>query len=338
MKEKNRSKASSFVSSQVKKIIGFYESENLGVINNLTRLLNHGYLGGTGKLVILPVDQGFEHGPIPSFGCNTNIRADSEERFQSDSADTPYDPHYHFKLAIASGCNAYAAPLGFLQAGGRTFAGEIPLILKINNSDSLYKDSSAPIPALTSSVESALQLGCSAVGFTIYPGSEKRKQMYEEIARVSEYARKYGLAVVIWSYPRGKGVSKKGETALDMVAYSAHIAAQLGAHIIKVKPPSYYIENEEVKHLFQEQNIEMDTLSNRVRYVVQSAFNGRRIVIFSGGPAKEISVFMRESKELAAGGSFGSIIGRNAFKRPFNSAVDLLREVMDIYKSNMANN
>ena len=307
---------------QVKQILSFYDSENPGVISNLARILNHGYLGGTGKLVILPVDQGFEHGPIPSFA--------RKEGNSTKAPDNPYDPHYHFKLAITSGCNAYAAPLGFLQAGARNFAGEVPLILKVNNSDSLYKDSSSPIPALTSSVESALQLGCSAVGFTIYPGSEQRKQMYEEIAQISEYARECGLAVVIWAYPRGKGVSKKGETALDVVAYAAHIAAQLGAHIIKVKPPSNYIENDQIKNVINTENLQ--TLSDGVRYVIKSAFNGRRIVIFSGGPAKEKEMFIQEIKELAKGGSFGSIVGRNAFKRPFNEAVNLLREIMDIYK------
>ena len=302
---------------QVKKILGFYESENPGVVNNLARILNHGYLGGTGKVVILPVDQGFEHGPILSFAGNANA----------------YDPYYHFKLAISSGCNAYAAPLGFLQAGVKEFAGEIPLILKLNNSDSLYKDSLGPIPALTASVDSALQLGCSAVGFTIYPGSKERKQMYEEVAQISEYARTQGLAVVIWSYPRGKGVSKQGETALDVVAYAAHIAAQLGAHIIKVKPPADHIENDQVKEIVKKERLKTKTLSDRVRYIVQSAFNGKRIVIFSGGPAKEKKMFIQEIKELAEGGSFGSIVGRNAFKRPFDEAVNLLREVMDIYKT-----
>ena len=318
---------------QVKKILSFYESENPGVVSNLARILNHGYLGGTGKMVILPVDQGFEHGPVMSFTPNKSNNADSKNQNEETNPDfNPYDPCYHFKLALASGCNAYAAPLGFLQAGARQFAGELPLILKMNNSDSLYKDASAPIPALTASVESALELGCVAVGFTIYPGSAERKQMYEEIAQVSEYARKYGLAVVVWSYPRGEGVSKKGETALDVIAYSAHIAAQLGAHVIKVKPPSNYIESEKAKELIQEEDINIDLLSDRVRYVLKSTFNQKRIVIFSGGPAKEREMFLEEIRELAKGGSFGSIVGRNAFKRPFNSAVSLLREIMDIYK------
>ena len=300
-------------SPQVKNILGYYSSENTGVKTQLARLLNHGTLAGTGKLVILPVDQGFEHGPIQSFSSNKEA----------------YDPDYHFKLAITAGCNAYAAPCGFLQASADRFVGEIPLILKANNSDSLYKNTEAPIPALTAQIDSALQLGCAAVGFTIYPGSEERKQMYEEVARSSEYARKHGLAVVIWSYPRGKGVSKKGETALDVVAYSAHIAAQLGAHIIKVKPPSDFLENPAVKDLLKEQT---DNLSTRVQMVIQSAFNGKRIVIFSGGPAKDKEAVLKEIQELAKGGSFGSIVGRNAFKRTYNEGVSLLKEIMDIYK------
>lgn len=300
-------------SLQVKQILGCYSSENTGVQTQLARLLNHGYLAGTGKLVILPVDQGFEHGPLQSFAGNQEA----------------CDPDYHFKLAIAAGCNAYAAPFGFLQASADKFAGEVPLILKANNSDSLYKNAEAPIPALTAQIDSALQLGCVAVGFTIYPGSSERKQMYEEVAKASEYARKYGLAVVIWSYPRGKGVSKKGETALDVVTYAAHIAAQLGAHIIKVKPPSDFLENPALKDLLKGQT---DSLSARVQVVIQSAFNGKRIVIFSGGPAKEKEAVLKEIQELATGGSFGSIVGRNAFKRPYNEGVSLLKEIMDIYK------
>ena len=298
-------------SPQVKKILSYYSSEAPGVRTQLARLLNHGRLGGTGKMVILPVDQGFEHGPIQSFAGNSPA----------------YDPDYHFKLAVSAGCSAYAAPFGFLQAGAVQFAGEIPLILKANNSDSLYKNSSAPIPALTSQVETALRLGCSAIGFTIYPGSEERKQMYEETARASEYARKYGLAVVIWSYPRGKGVSKQGETAIDVIAYSAHIASQLGAHIIKVKPPSHFVEQENAKGILKN-----NSLSERVKVVIQAAFNGKRIVIFSGGPAKSTSEVLQEIKELSAGGSFGSIVGRNAFKRPYEEGRQLLMDIMDIYK------
>ena len=297
----------------VEKILQNYKSQPRKVRKNLSRILNHGTLSGTGKAVILPVDQGFEHGPSKSFAINPPA----------------YDPTYHARLAIESGCNAYAAPLGFMESISYDYAKKLPLILKMNNSDSLYKNDKAPSPAMTSSVATALKLGCVGIGFTIYPASASRKQQYEEIARATEQAKKEGLVVVIWSYPRGEGISKEGETAVDVVAYAAHIACQLGAHIVKVKPPTDYVEKE--TDLFQK--ISIQTLSDRVRHVIQSAFNGRRIVIFSGGAKKEEEEILKEVQELKNGGAFGSIVGRNAFQRPQKEAVALLNKIMDIYKS-----
>jgi len=299
---------------RVREILSWYSSDNPGTLNNLARLLNHGRLGGTGKLVILPVDQGFEHGPARSFAPNP----------------AGYDPRYHFELAIDAGCNAYAAPLGFLEAGAAEFAGRIPTILKLNNSDSLYGGDD-PCPAVTGSVGDALRLGCAAIGFTIYPASGMRNEMYEQIRELAEEAKAVGLAVVVWSYPRGSGVSKKGETAVDIVAYAAQIAAQLGAHLIKVKPPTEHIEQEAAKKVYEKHQIPVGTLAERVRHVVQSAFNGRRIVIFSGGEAKDKAGLLNEIRGIAEGGAFGSIIGRNSFQRPKGEAIELLHEVMDVY-------
>ena len=302
---------------RVREILSWYSSDSPGVLNNMARLLNHGRLGGSGKLVILPVDQGFEHGPARSFAKNPD----------------GYDPFYHATLALESGCNAYAAPLGFIEAIARDFAGEIPLILKANQSDSLYSPES-PISAQTSSVEDALRLGCLGIGFTIYPGSSRRKDMYEQVQVLASRAKEAGLLVVIWSYPRGEQLSKSGETALDVVAYAAQIAAQLGAHLIKVKPPTAYLEQAEAKKVYQGENIPLEKLSDRVRHVIQSAFSGRRMVIFSGGPAKGSREILEEVTQLARGGSFGSIMGRNAFQRPRSEALELLREVMEIYGGN----
>ena len=300
---------------RVREILSWYGSENPGVLTNMARLLNHGRLGGSGKLVILPVDQGFEHGPARSFAKNPD----------------GYDPSYHFNLAIESGCNAYAAPLGFIEACAREYAGEIPLILKINNSDALWGVKQGPHSALTSSVDDALRLGCAAIGFTIYPGSENRKKMYEEIALTSRTAKKAGLAVVIWSYPRGANLSKEGETAIDVVAYAAQIAAQLGAHFIKVKPPTTHIEQGAARQVYKEMAIKIDHLADRTRHVLDSAFGGKRVVIFSGGEAKGTEAVLEEVKGLAQGGAFGSIMGRNAFQRPKAEAIQLLHQVMDIY-------
>src|SRR5712691_10282587 len=209
------------MNDRIREILSWYTSENAGVRTNLARMLNHGRLGGTGRMVILPVDQGFEHGPARSFAPNP----------------AGYDPRYHFQLAIDAGCSAYAAPLGFLEAGARDFAGQIPLILKANDHDVL-SDEKEPFQALTGSVQDGLRLGCVGIGFTIYPGSSHRLEMYGQIRAYAEEAKKAGLAVIIRSYPRGSSLSKEGETEIDACGYAAHIAAQLGAHIIKVKLPT----------------------------------------------------------------------------------------------------
>ncbi len=304
------------LSDRVRQILSWYGSDNPGTRANLARLLGHGALAGTGKLVILPVDQGFEHGPARSFAPNAG----------------GYDPDYHVQLAIDSGCNAYAAPLGFIEAVADRYAGEIPLILKLNNSDSLSKGHSA-CSAITGSVEDALRLGCAAVGYTIYPGSAARNHQYEDFREITLEAKRKGLAVVLWAYPRGEGVSKDGETAIDVVAYAAQISAQLGAHVIKVKPPKNFIEQAEAKKVFEKYQIPTATLTERIRHVVQSAFNGKRIVIFSGGEAKGTDEVLAEIREIAAGGGFGSIMGRNAFQRPRADALKLLGDVISIYRN-----
>jgi len=304
------------ISQRVKEILSWYRSDNPGVQTNLARLLSHGRLAGTGKMVILPVDQGFEHGPARSFAPNP----------------AGFDPSYHFRLAIEAGCSAYAAPYGQLAAVCSDFAGEIPLIVKVNNSESLLS-SANPIPAVTCSVRDALALGASAIGFTIYPGSSFKKEMYEEIREMASEARSLSLPVVIWSYPRGEELSKEGETALDVVAYAAQIAAQLGAHIIKVKPPTEHIEQKEAQKVYDKYDIDKSTLAARAKHVIQSAFGGRRIVIFSGGAAKGEEAVIEEVTQLAQGGSFGSIMGRNAFQREQKEAITLLHKIMDIYSN-----
>jgi class I fructose-bisphosphate aldolase len=303
------------MTKRVREILSYYDSENAGVRTNLARMLNHGKLAGTGKFVILPVDQGFEHGPARSFAVNPPA----------------YDPRYHFQLAIDAGCNAYAAPLGFLEAGVTEYAGEIPLILKLNNHDVL-NDEKDPAPSVTASVRDGLRLGCAAVGLTIYPGSTQEKSMYQEAREIGAEAKSHGLPMIIWSYPRGSGVSKQGETALDVVAYAAQIAAQLGANIIKVKPPTAFIEQADAKKAYDANKIPLEPLSERVKHVIQSAFDGRRIVIFSGGVKETDESLLNTVRGIQAGGGYGSIIGRNSFQRPKPEAIALLNKVMDIYR------
>ena len=301
---------------EVNEILSYYESDSPEVKQSLTRILMHGALGGTGKLVILPVDQGFEHGPLRSFAPNPDA----------------YDPHYHYQLAIDAKLSAYAAPLGMLEAGGQTFKGQIPTILKLNSSNALARSDNSPSQAITGSVKDAVRLGCAAIGYTIYPGSDAVFGMIEKFQHIAEEAKEAGLAVVLWSYPRGGNLSKEGETALDICAYAAHMAALLGAHIIKVKLPTEHLENPESEKAYERLGILRKGLRPRVEHVVESCFNGRRLVVFSGGATKNDRELLDEVKCIKAGGGSGSIIGRNAFQRPKEDALKLLAEIIKIYK------
>jgi class I fructose-bisphosphate aldolase len=303
------------MTDQVRKILDCYRGENPGVLTNLARILNHGRLGGTGRMIILPVDQGFEHGPARSFGPNPPA----------------YDPAYHFQLAIDAGLNAYASLLGFLEASAADFAGEIPLILKLNTHDLLHEEKD-PLGALTASVSDALRLGCVAIGYTIYPGTAERRLQYEQLRELASEAKASGLVVVVWCYPRGGGLSKEGETALDVIAYGAQIAALLDAHIIKVKMPTAHLELPEARKVYEKQKIPRDTATERVRHIVQSAFNERRIVLFSGGPKESDEALFVEGRAIRDGGGFGSIIGRNSFQRDKAAALHLLDEMVRIYQ------
>ena len=307
------------ITRTVRRILDNYEADSPGVKANLARILMQGKLGGTGKLVILPVDQGFEHGPARSFAPNP----------------AAYDPHYHFQLAIDAGLSAYAAPLGMIEAGADTYAGQIPTILKVNSSNSLAQGGSAPSQAITGSVSEALRLGCSAIGYTIYPGSDAAFDMMTEFQEMAAEAKALGLAVVLWSYPRGGSLSKEGETAFDISAYAAHMAALLGAHIIKVKPPTAALENKDARKVYEDKSIPGDSLEDRVRHIVDSCFNGRRIVVFSGGASKDTDGLLNEIRSLRDGGASGSIIGRNTFQRPREEALALLGNIIDIYRGRM---
>jgi fructose-bisphosphate aldolase, class I len=295
----------------VKAILDKYEATPAGVKANLYRILMQGRLGGTGKVIILPVDQGFEHGPARSFAINP----------------AAYDPHYHYQLAIDAGLNAFAAPLGMLEAGADTFAGQVPTILKVNSSNSWAGSANQ---AMTGGVDDALRLGCAAIGFTIYPGSDDCFDMMEEIRDMAAEAKSVGIATVIWSYPRGGSLPKSGELALDVGAYAAHMAALLGADIIKVKLPSDHIEQADAKKAYE--GFDSSTMAKRVAHMVQSCFAGRRIVVFSGGAAKGADAVYQDARDIRDGGGNGSIIGRNTFQRPRAEAMAMLDKLVAIYK------
>jgi len=300
----------------VQKILSNYEADCPGVKANLCRILMNGKLGGSGKMIILPVDQGFEHGAARSFAPNP----------------AAYDPHYHYQLAIDAGLNAYAAPLGMLEAGADTFAGQIPTILKANSANSLIPNEAFKDQAITASVDDALRIGASAIGFTIYPGSSMGLEMFEEISAMREEAAAKGVATVIWSYPRGEALDSAGETAIDIAAYAAQIAALLGAHIIKIKLSTDHLSLPAAKTVYQDEGIDIATQAARVKHCMDASFGGRRIVVFSGGAKKGADSVYDDARAIRDGGGNGSIIGRNSFQRDRADALDMLGKLVDIYK------
>ena len=302
------------VTSTTKKIISHYTHENVGVRSNIMRMLCQGKLGGTGRMIILPVDQGFEHGPDRSFAMNPPA----------------YDPNDHHQLAIDGGLSAYAAPLGLLQTSSDSFHGQIPTILKINSSNTL---ATSLDQAVTGSIDDALKLGCAAIGFTIYPGSDHNFSLMEEFRELSHEAKANGLAVVLWAYARGPKISKQGETAINIISYSAHMSALLGANIIKVKLPSDFIEEDPTKAAYEKNLIKISSLKDRVAHIKKVAFEGKRIVVFSGGDTKDDASLMNEIRAIHHGGGNGSIIGRNCFQRKKEDSIKLLSQILEIYKS-----
>ena len=300
----------------VRRILANYEGETPGVKAQLARMLMTGKLAGTGKMIILPVDQGFEHGPARSFAPNP----------------AGYDPHYHYRLAIDAGLNAYAAPLGMIEAGADSFAGQIPTILKVNSANSLMSNTAGKNQAITASVDDALRLGCAAIGFTIYPGSDMALDMFEEIVEMRREAAAKGVATVIWSYPRGEAITKDGETAIDIAAYAAQIAALIGAHIIKIKLSTDHLMLPEAKKVYEDKAIDISTQAARVRHCMDASFGGRRIVVFSGGAAKGADAVYDDARAIRDGGGNGSIIGRNSFQRSREDALDMLAKLVEIYK------
>jgi len=299
--------------SAIRRILEQYPAENPGVKAHLHRLLAQGMTGEKGKLIIYAVDQGFEHGPMKSFAINP----------------VAHDPLYHFQFAEEAKLSAFAAPLGLLEVGADRYAGSLPLILKLNSSNALAQPEE-PDQALTASVDDALRLGCVGVGFTIYPGSNASFPMLEDLKDIIAEARAKGLFTVVWSYARGH-LSSAGETATDVIAYGAHMACLMGAHIVKVKIPTTHLETADAKALAAQGKVSIQTMEDSLRYVVRSCFEGRRMVIFSGGTQKGTQDLLEETKAICKSGGAGSIIGRNIFQRPKAEALELVQAMGTIY-------
>lgn len=299
----------------IQQILKNYEGETVGVKSNLYKIMSHGTLANTGKMIILATDQGFEHGPDKMFALN----------------QAAYDPQYFYHLATTYGLSALAAPLGVLESGCETYLGQVPTILKINSSNNLIQKGTNPDQALTATVKDAVRLGCTAIGFTIYPGSDAFLDQLEELKEIIQEARSYSLPTIVWSYARGGALLKEAETALDVISYGAHMACLAGAHVVKVKLPSDYLALKCVKDTFLKSDIPYSSAKDRVAHVVRACFTGRRMVIFSGGESKDDESLLAEAKAIKGGNGFGSIVGRNFFQRQEHDAKQIIDSMQKIY-------
>ena len=302
--------------ARMEEIISWYRSTNTPAQQkNLLRILNHGRIGGTGKLMILPIDQILEHGPGRAFEPNPLM----------------YDPLEQAQFAIDGGFNAFAAPLGSLERSFEVLARHnVPTILKVNSHNLMIPDEKNPRPSIHSWVGDAVRLGCEAVGFTLYPGSIHSNQIEQQAKELIADARKAGLITVLWIYPRGEGLIPGQERAVDIIAYAVALGASLGAHIIKVKLPLEGYGLESNKKLGIYDNLNTKTLKNRIGLVMKAAYNGHRIVIHSGGDFTNAETLEEEVRAIREGGAFGTIMGRNAFQRPAVEALDLVSDLQDI--------
>ena len=284
---------------------------NLGKRVRLHRMMyEHG--PGNGKLMILPIDQGLEHGPVDFF---TN----------PPSAD----PEFQFKLAVEGGYSGIALHLGLAEKYAPKYAGKIPIVLKINGKTRI-PSADQPVSPMTGSVEDAVRIGADAIGYTLYVGSPNQVTDFTQFRQVKADAERYGMPIIMWAYPRGEAIDKKGgRDSVFAVDYAARVADELGADIVKLNVP---VDNPKTR---SQQRSPYDTLElsyeEGVRKVVKTA--GKCLVLFSGGGMMSDDEVVRRAKACIEQGATGLIFGRNLWQREWDDALAMTKKLKDMMAS-----
>ena len=294
------------------------------VLNNLARLYNHGRLGGSGYVSILPVDQGIEHSAAASFAPNPRY----------------FDPQNIVELAMEAGCNAVASTYGVLAQCSRKYAHKIPFIVKINHNELLTYPSTFN-QIMFGSVDNAWEMGAAAVGATIYFGSDGAERQIQEVAAAFERAHELGMATVLWCYLRNSDFKNDGvdyHAAADLTGQANHIGVTIQADIIKQKLPTnnggYNAIGFGKTHPDVYSKLSSDHPIDLARYQVANCYMGRIGLINSGG-ASGGDTDLQDAVTTAvinkrAGGQ-GLIMGRKAFQKPVAEGIDLIHAVQDVY-------
>lgn len=296
---------------------------NIRVLQNFQSLLDHGRLKGTGYLSILPVDQGIEHTAGASFAANPLY----------------FDPENIVKLAIEGGCNAVATTLGGLASVARKYAHKIPFLLKFNHNELLTYPNKYD-QTLFASIQQAYEMGCRAVGATVYFGSEESMRQLQEVSQAFEIAHELGMVTVLWCYLRNSAFQTEKEdyhTAADLTGQANHLGVTIKADIIKQKLPTNNGGFKALKFGKQTEKMYTELCSEHpidlARYQVMNCYMGRIGLINSGGPSGKNDIF--DAVETAVinkrAGGMGLISGRKAFQKSMTEGVKLLHLIQDVY-------
>jgi class I fructose-bisphosphate aldolase len=293
------------------------------VLRNLQMMFNHGRLGGTGYLSILPVDQGIEHSAGASFAPNPLY----------------FDPENIVKLALEGQCNAVASTLGVLGAVCRKYAHKIPFIVKLNHNELLSYPNTYD-QRLFGSVDQAFDMGAVAVGATVYFGSQESRRQIEEISGTFEYAHDLGLFTVLWAYVRNEHFRKDGvnyEASADLTGQANHLAVTIEADIVKQKQPTsnggFRALGFGRTHPDVYEKLTSDHPVDLTRYQVVNCYMGRVPLINSGGPAgkDDLQQVVKSAVINKRAGGAGLITGRKAFQKPMKEGVQLFHAIQDVY-------
>ncbi len=276
-----------------------------------TRLhrLMHTYGPGNGTLLLLPIDQGLEHGPRDFF-----------------SNPPSKDPDFQLRLAKEGGFSGIVFQIGIAEKYMNRYAGEVPLVLKLNGKTEIPSDKH-PISPCLATVEDAVRLGADAVGYTLYVGSALQAEDFAQFRKVREDAERYGMPTIVWAYPRGEDIDAKGgRDSLYAVDYAARVANELGADIVKVNVPKINAEKDAAAP--KPYNTMQPSREEAVRMVVESA--GRTLVLFSGGEMQGEGDVISKARVAMDSGATGLIFGRNIWQRPFEEALTLSRQIREM--------
>lgn len=284
---------------------------NLGKRVRLHRMMyEHG--PGKGKLMILPIDQGLEHGPVDFFPNPPSA-----------------DPEFQFKLAVKGGYSGIALHLGLAEKYAPKYAGKIPIVLKINGKTRI-PSANEPVSPMTGSVEDAVRIGADAIGYTLYVGSPNQHTDFTQFRQVKADAERYGMPIIMWAYPRGEAIDKKGgRNSLFAVDYAARVADELGADVVKLNVP---VDDPKMRSLQRAPYDKLElSYEERVSKVVKTA--GKCMVLFSGGGKTSDEEVIRRAKVCIEQGATGLIFGRNLWQREWDDALAMTKKLKDMMKS-----